>query len=252
MPTGMQGLDIGFPQFEDGSSDTDRLAQIADYLQMLLQNLKYTLSNLGIENFNDQELEEITEPVLKEIKDVEGNVSRLSLTAKGLESRVDNTDGEVVRVKQTAQQASITASNAYGKAQTVEVTVDGLTVTNAEGQTTIDGNCIKSGVIRGVTLASESPGNGCVKLENGRIAVRYNPEDFIELGSLGADYQCFSLRNMMSDYPLKIFGSGNMSIDSSGTIYIGTSGNSIGINIGWAGADVRLIGNVYINGVLQA
>ena len=54
---------------------------------------------------------------------------------------------------------------------------------------------------------------------------------------------------MFSDFPLKIFGVGNMSIDASGKVYIGTASAASGnVDIGKTGGTVNLIGTVLKNG----
>ena len=52
--------------------------------------------------------------------------------------------------------------------------------------------------------------------------------------------------------PIRLVSSGNISANALGTIYIGTNASYSGnVNIGHASGEVRLVGDVYINGVLQ-
>ena len=48
--------------------------------------------------------------------------------------------------------------------------------------------------------------------------------------------------------PLKLLSGGSMSMDCKNALYIGTS-KAESVDIGRSGATVRLVGNVYVNGV---
>lgn len=204
--------------------------------------------------------------------DIQGNVTEVTATAQGLESRVSSAEGNIVTAQQTASSASVAASNALGEAQSVALTVDGFTVTGAGGTTLINGDCIKSGTIEGVTLVSSRSGhNETVKIEDGEILLTSN-------GTSGGIIADVSSLKIWSGWPMnspivisningtveinagnieqtaagviKLEAGTNMSIDSGGTIYIGTSsGYSGNVDIGKAGGFVNLIGNVSVNGV---
>ena len=55
MPGNLLTVDTSFPQLA-GKTDEQKFRTITDYLYMLLEQLRYTLRNLGMENFNDAEL----------------------------------------------------------------------------------------------------------------------------------------------------------------------------------------------------
>lgn len=256
MADSMQNLDLNFPELTDGKSTEEKLVEIRDYLFILLENLRFLLHNLGLENFNSAELDALTAPVYKSISDLEGNLTELALTAEGLGLRVANAEEDITTVAITAQGASITAQNAAGQAAAVALTVDGFTVydPNTGRKTNISGDYIRSGTIKGVTLASSDYNGGAVVIEDGGIKFYLNPEDFFWLGSLGRNVDGqFELSNLSSYNPLKIKGVGNMSIDvtENNTMYIGTSNANEKVTIGNGSTEIRLVGNVYINGVLQ-
>lgn len=66
MPSTFSALDTSFPNLE-GKNTQESLQTIMDYLYQLLEQLRYTLHNLGTQNFNQTELNtfvnEITEPI---------------------------------------------------------------------------------------------------------------------------------------------------------------------------------------------
>ena len=93
--------------------------------------------------------------------DIEGNVTSVQATAAGLTTRVSNAEGNIVTAQQTANSASVTASNALGQAQSVKLTVDGLTIADETGSyTIIDGDKLES--------RDHYTGN-IVRIENGEV-----------------------------------------------------------------------------------
>ena len=56
MPGNILTVDTSFPQLTDKQTTDQKFRVITDYLYMLLEQLRYTLRNLGMENFNDAEL----------------------------------------------------------------------------------------------------------------------------------------------------------------------------------------------------
>ena len=107
--------------------------------------------------------------------DIEGNVTKLQVTADGLQSQVTEADGKASSAKQTADgvQVEVTglSDEVTGLQQRNTVTIDstGLYVTNAAGQTTkLSGNQITSGTIEGVTLISKGTG-ATITISDGKI-----------------------------------------------------------------------------------
>ena len=110
---------------------------------MLLESLRFQLSNIEKENFNDTAFEEIsdiiTEPVYAQISDVEGNVTSLGLKADGLSVLIQNAEGEISTLQQTAESLSSRVTTAEGKASTALQTAQSITlnVTNSTDSSTI-------------------------------------------------------------------------------------------------------------------
>ena len=89
MPGAFASLDTGFPNLSGNGSTDDKLRAIQDYLYQLLEQLRYSMNNLGAENFNENSLKEITdkitEPIKAEIVDVErGLTTLIEITAEGV------------------------------------------------------------------------------------------------------------------------------------------------------------------------
>ena len=72
MPGTLFDTDTSFPRFTGNETDSEKIQKLQDYLYQLTENFRYLMSNLGIENFNATELEElgttIRKPVLLDIE----------------------------------------------------------------------------------------------------------------------------------------------------------------------------------------
>lgn len=139
MPGNILSADTQFPNFAGQESPAEQISTIRNYLYMLLEQLRYTLNNLDAGNFNSEGLKEIqdaiSQPILKQLSDTDGNLSELQITAKGLASRVSNNEGNISTLQQTADGISSRVSSAEGNISTLQQTADGLStrVSDAEG-----------------------------------------------------------------------------------------------------------------------
>lgn len=139
MPSNLQTLDTAFPKIDDHQTTEENFNQVVNYLYMLLENLRYTLGNLGEDNFNDTELDSIgkliTEPVWARIADDEGNIHTLNVTAENLLSQVSDLDGNLSALQQTAETLSSRITTADGNISALTQTAESLSskISDAEG-----------------------------------------------------------------------------------------------------------------------
>ena len=139
MPSSLQTLDTAFPKIDDHQTTEENFNQVVNYLYMLLENLRYTLGNLGEDNFNDTELDSIgkliTEPVWARIADNEGNIHTLNVTAENLLSQVSDLDGNLSALQQTAETLSSRITTADGNISALTHTANSLSskISDAEG-----------------------------------------------------------------------------------------------------------------------
>lgn len=177
MPSNLLNADISFPQFTEEQSDAEKIEKITSYLFMLLEQLRYSMSNLDKENFNDAGFDEIaniiTEPVYIQladddqritalqvtaqglsgrISDAEGNISSLTATATSLTSRITSAEGSISTLQQTATSLTSRISDAEGNISTLSQTVNGLTLSVSNGSSS---STIKL-LANGVQLSSQS------------------------------------------------------------------------------------------------
>lgn len=139
MPGNILSADTQFPNFAGQESPAEQIRTIRNYLYMLLEQLRYTLNNLDAGNFNTEGLKEIqdaiSQPILKQLSDTDGNLADLQVTAAGLASRVSSNEGNISQLEQTAQGLSSRVGDAEGNISSLQQTANGLSsrVTSAEG-----------------------------------------------------------------------------------------------------------------------
>lgn len=253
MPTNMLALDSSFPQLSEKQSSSEKIKVVTDYLYMLLEQLRYTLANLGAENFNAAALKEIekqfSEPIYGRIEDTEGNVAELELTINGMRLEVSN--GE------ESSTISLTANGAAISSQ--EIKLSGMVTFKAlagEGTTTIDGSNIKTGCISGVEYRQifKAPGS-----YGGGLGFYY-ASDRTKLGGLRLDDEGSGgdapLRLIIYTQPsgtvrpaIKLQSAAGISLDANDGIYL-KAGDEIMLHAADAvtisGSQINLSGSVYI------
>lgn len=139
MPGNILSADTQFPNFAVQENPAEQIRTIRNYLYMLLEQLRYTLNNLDAGNFNTEGLKEIqdaiSQPILKQLSDTDGNLAELQVTAAGLASRVSSNEGDISQLEQTAQGLSSRVGDAEGNISSLQQTANGLSsrVTSAEG-----------------------------------------------------------------------------------------------------------------------
>ena len=139
MPGNILSADTQFPNFAGQESPAEQIRTIRNYLYMLLEQLRYTLNNLDAGNFNSEGMKEIqdaiSQPILKQLSDTNGNLAELQVTAAGLASRVSSNEGDISQLEQTAQGLSSRVGDAEGNISSLQQTANGLSsrVTSAEG-----------------------------------------------------------------------------------------------------------------------
>ena len=139
MPGNILSADTQFPNFTGQESPAEQIRTIRNYLYMLLEQLRYTLNNLDAGNFNTEGLKEIqdaiSQPILKQLSDTDGNLAELQVTAAGLASRVSSNEGDISQLEQTAQGLSSRVGDAEGNISSLQQTANGLSsrVSSAEG-----------------------------------------------------------------------------------------------------------------------
>lgn len=164
MPSNLLAVDTAFPTFTPEQSSDEKLDVVTNYLYMLLEQLRYTLANLGAGNFNDAELSElgltITKPIYVDLENVAGSLLNLSITADNLSTRLENAEGDISSIDQYAKSITMTVENG-DTFSSIKLLADGAIVSSQtilmnglvtfrgleDGTTVINGGCIQTGTI---------------------------------------------------------------------------------------------------------
>lgn len=156
MPSGILESESGMPNLNKYQSADEKINAIQSYFFLLIEQLRWSLRNLGADNFNPVDLQKITEPIYAKIKDAEGTLTELIVGEGGIAARVTNVEGSVSTVQQTATGLQSTVSDLNGKYTSLKQTVDGFDfdgfVTfndlSRSGATTINGDNITTGTLQ--------------------------------------------------------------------------------------------------------
>ncbi len=142
MPGNLLSADISFPTFTPEQTTEQKLDVVTNYLYMLVEQLRYTLQNLGMGNFNGAELTEmglmISDPIHIALESLEGNIVQLDITTAGISGHLEDVAKNVNDLSITAAGLSGRLSNAEGDITSLQATASGLRadLTDAEGNIT--------------------------------------------------------------------------------------------------------------------
>ena len=164
MPGNLLSADTSFPTFTPEQTNEQKLDVVTNYLYMLLEQLRYTLQNLGAGNFNDTELKDIgltiTQPIYVDLENAAGAIADLTLTADQLTSRLEDAEGNISAIDQYARSITLSVSNGE-TSSTIKLLAGGVQIASQiiqmdglvtftgleEGTTVINGGCIQTGLI---------------------------------------------------------------------------------------------------------
>ena len=280
MPGNILSADSNFPNLSAEQSDSEKINVIQNYLYMLLEQLRYTLANLGMENFNETEFNDIakiiTDPVYAQLSDAEGNITALQLQAQGLTIRVQDAEGNISSLTQTVNGMRLEVKNGENKS-TISLTANGASISSQiiqftgmvtfqdledSGTTVINGDNITTGTISamdidgcyitGSIFQSVLSSTGRV---GGEIEMCYRSDTVvaggIRLDDMGAGTSTERSHRMFIytesaygiDFALKLQSASGMSLDAAENVAI-LAGTVVTIDA----PRVNIIGDLYVNG----
>lgn len=154
MPGSILNADINFPHFTGQETTDEKLSIVTDYLYMLYEQLRYSMSNLGVENFNDAELKDIITMSAKQI-DLTGYVTFSSLSTPG-QTIIDGANISTGTI--SAERLNLTGAITFGDLNSsVQNTINGKT-SASQVSTIIDQYMVSSPNIYGGTYYSITGG----------------------------------------------------------------------------------------------
>lgn len=249
-------------------------------------NVTAQLLSSRIENAEGDvsELTQTAKTLTSKIENAEGDISTLQQTAESLTSKIEDAEGNISDLAQTVNGMSLSVVNGESSS-TITLTANGVGISSqniqfsgmvtfaglSEGTTTINGACIKTGTISAINISGCSiEGSTFRSVLNaygglgGEIQFCYLAKDLIAGGirlddqGTGSEtesrYRMFIYtRNIYGiSFAMKLQSAGGISIEAARHIYCSSGMNFLvnAASINMAAAEIRLSGNVYINGVL--
>ena len=251
MPNNLLTADVQFPDLP-GKPLKEQVSIITNYLFMLLEQLRYTLANLGADNFNESELDGLqktfTGPIQIQVTDMEGNISTITATVEGLATQVEDAEGNVSQLTQTVNSLGSRVTNVEGDFSQISQTVDGiqsdvvdldgefssikqdvdgLNITTSGGVTYISGSHVKSGTISGSTLECNlnsryGEADGELRFYyRGTLVGRVQMDTNGNTDGTGSESRNRVFFEAMNGFVLKLLSEDNMSLTSTGgSIYV--------------------------------
>lgn len=182
MPSNWLYIDTNFPSFTQKESASDKIETMQDYLFMLVEQLRYTLHNLDLSNMNktaaDGFVKTITQPIYAEIKNAEGSITQLGVTADGLAARIGDAEGNITQLQATAQGLSASISNLNGSVTNLTADVNGIRATVRTKIDATQAQSIFDQSATGFTLGATSGENGTI------FKLNYNGVQVASTGSI--------------------------------------------------------------------
>lgn len=98
MPGGFATLNLSFPDLSQQDSTEKKVAEMANYLFHLQEQLRYVMYNLGAENFNQEGLKELG-GIISEQQQIQKNIADLRATVEVINDNVDSAMGTAIEAK---------------------------------------------------------------------------------------------------------------------------------------------------------
>ena len=213
MSSGIADLDTNMPDLR-GKTPEAALKMVSDYLYQLLESLRYVLNNLGKDNFNDKEYQDIR-------KEINGSLT-ITTTSGGNTATISlNRDGIQISSGDITFTGMVTFENLA-----------------TSGQTVINGDNIKTGTVDGANFISRYNGPGdwsgtltfyyLTQLLGEIIVEEANGRKYLKASTYGTnDMEAYSGKDLdlKSDNDTRITTGGKIKTESAGDTEIHADGN---------------------------
>lgn len=258
MPSNWLSIDSNFPSFTGEESPEQQIRALHNYLFQLREGLQYSLQNLTADNFNTAALQNMTDAqkneVTLQLEKVYAMLNQMAAQIDNLSGRVSGTENLSGRM--TTAEDEITALK--GRVKLTEENIEDLADRTTTAETGIDDmqDRMKTaeadvGSLKGRATITE----GNVEDLAGRVK---QLEDDQTLGDLQeAVTGEGGLQERVTDLEGAVTGEGGLQeqMDAteqelekiSGAVQVADDGS---ITVGSEGKPLRLVGQIYINGVL--
>lgn len=154
MANNWTAVDNAFPTFGEGESPYEQIKKLQDYMRQLTDQLKYSLNNISVDNWNSRSLEsfssDLTADYVQQLQDYARQVNRLNGTVSGYTAELKTVHEKLKTLEMaisdlgealaTQEKGLKTASEALARLLQSVVIVEGGV--NLVGTVTINGEAI--------------------------------------------------------------------------------------------------------------
>lgn len=248
MPSNWLYIDTNFPSFTQKESDGEKIETMQDYLFMLVEQLRYTLRNLDLKNMNkaaaDGFVKTITQPIYAEIKNAEGSITQLGVTADGLAARIGDAEGNITQLQATAKGLQASISNLDGAITNIKADVNGIRATVSTKIDATQAQSIFDQSATGFTLGATSGENGTI------FKLNYNGAQIASTGTVDLHVKSVNIDGTLTAGALR-GGSvsllvGDTPVGSLDLAYTGTGQVGVGLTATYGGMRMTAAGNIYL------
>lgn len=120
----------------------------------------------------------ITQPIYAEIKNAEGSITQLGVTAEGLAARMSSAEGNITQLQATAKGLQVSVSNLDGAITNIKTDVNGIRATVSTKIDATQAQSIFDQSAEGFTLGVTSDENGTI------FKLNYNGAQIASTGSI--------------------------------------------------------------------
>lgn len=244
MPSNWLSIDSNFPSFTGEESPEQQIRALHNYLFQLREGLQYSLQNLTADNFNTAALQNLTDAqkneVTTQLEKVYTQLNQMAAEIDRLSGRVSGTENLSGRM--TTAEGEITALK--GRTKLTEENIEDL----ADRTTTAEADV---GSLKGRATITE----GNVEDLAGRVKRLEDDQTLDDLQEAVTGEG--GLQERVADLEGAVTGEGGLQeqMDAteqelekiSGAVQVADDGS---VTVGSEGKPLRLVGQIYINGVL--
>ena len=258
MPSNWLSIDNNFPSFTGEESPEQQIRALHNYLFQLREGLQYSLQNLTADNFNTAALQNLTdaqknevttqlEKVYTQLNQMAAEIDRLSSRVSGTENlsgRMTTAEGEINALKGRVELTEGNIEDMAGWETTAETDIADLQarmitaeedIGSLKGRATITEGNVEDLAGRVKQLEDDQTLDGLQDAVTGEggLQERVAAMEGTVTGEGGLQEQMDATKQKLANI--------------SGAVQVADDGS---VTVGFEGKPLRLVGQVYINGVL--
>lgn len=141
MPSNMAMIDNSFPTFTGKEKPNEQIAQLMNYMRLLVEQLQYQLKNLDTSNWNKKAMKDfqadttsdVAEELSKAIEELESVISRLN-AMEDLPGRMNQVETDIAYLEERSNSQEERVTDLEGYMETAQADIDSIqAVVQADG-----------------------------------------------------------------------------------------------------------------------